>query len=168
MPTIYAECPQDVIDMADAIVRDHYPDLIEADVTVKYLFARSDGDNDSPALTHGGYPASAVVRINNLQKRVEGLTDASIAIDQEAWEDLSHEERTALLDHELHHLEVKRNKAKAVKYDDANRPCLKMRKHDWQHGGFYAIAKRYGEAALDVQAIRGVQRKFVQMELAFA
>jgi len=166
MPTIYAECTRDVENLANTIIRDHYPDLAEADVTIKYLFARAEGNG--PALTHNGYQASAIVRINNLQKRVEGLTDATVAIDQEQWEDLSEQERAALLDHELMHLEVKRNEAKAIKYDDANRPMLRMRKHDWNHGGFLDIAKRHGENALDVQAIQAVHRKFVQMELEFA
>ena len=162
MPKTYHECDSFISDTARKIIQKYHPDLIEADVTIMYMFARNDkGD----ALTHGGYPATALAKINNLRDRVAGLTDATILIDEERWEELSDESKDALLDHELHHFVVRRNKIGAFEYDDQNRPLLRMRKHDWQMGGFNEIVKRHREAALEYQAVEHVNSTWVQMEL---
>ena len=64
---------------------------------------------------------------------------------------MSQEEQKALLDHELEHFEVKRDKHGSFLYDDINRPLLSIRKHDRQHGSFDNIAKRHGTASGEVK-----------------
>lgn len=165
MATTYVECPIEVPTLAKTLMRQFHQELIEADATIKFLFARNP---DGPAIMHNGYPAFASVKINSLIDRVAGLADATILIDESRWNDAAEEERESVLDHELQHLECKRNDVGALVYDDANRPKLKIRKHDWHGGGFHAIAKRHGIAAIEVQQIQQVQSAWKQLELEFA
>jgi hypothetical protein len=143
-------------------MRKWHPDLIAADATITFLFACNP---ESPALTHGGYPAAALCKVNSLKDRVAGLADLTIMLDVGRWESLSEESQSALLDHELHHAEVVRNKVGAIKYDDANRPKIRLRKHDFQIGGFHAIASRHKHHALEMHAVECVNLTWKQMNL---
>jgi hypothetical protein len=165
MPTSYQECPESVKKLCKAVMLSMHPKLIEADATLFLAFATN---HDGPAIMHGGYPAAAQIRINNLRDRVAGLADATMLIDSECWEGYSEESRAALIDHELTHLNVKLNKVGAIAYDDANRPRLTIRKHDFQIGGFHEIAKRHGVAAIEVAAVADVNAKWRQMAFEFA
>lgn len=165
MSTTYSECPNTVIAIAKEIIQDHYPDLIEADVTVMYLFARNESGD---ALKHGGYPAAALVKLNNLRDRVAGLSDATIMIDEDRWKDWNEERRIAILDHELMHLEVRRNDSGAIEYDDCNRPKIRLRKHDFNYGGFNAIVRRHGDSSVEVQSVREVLYTWSQGIFEFA
>jgi hypothetical protein len=162
MATTYTECPPDIKRRAMDIARQHHQHLLEGDVTIFFKWAENP---DDVALMNGGYPAAATIKINSYEKRVEGMADATMTIDKEAWEELSEESQIALLDHELQHIDVRRNKAGAIKYDDANRPCLRLRKHDFQIGGFHSVAKRHGVDALEVQHVEKVNTVWKQMEL---
>ncbi len=168
MPTIYAPCEdsdQTVAEIAADIREKFHRDLNEAKVTIFYVFAASDSEESGHVLKHGGYPAAATVKINSLKDRVEGKADSTITIDKDWWDNHDQGECAALIDHELFHLIPDRDKEGRVKHDDAGRPKLKMRKHDWQIGGFDIIAKRHELAAEEVKAIQAVQKQFVQMEL---
>lgn len=149
-----------------AAMRDrfHAP-LTEAGVAIDVLLVHAARDqNDEPkgsALDHNGYPAAAVVKILSLEQRVAGRGDAEMVIDGDKWDEWSDAELDSLLDHELEHLELVIDKDGAVVRDDADRPKLKMRRHDWQHGGFYSIAKRHKEDAFEVQAVTAVAKEFV-------
>lgn len=159
MPTIFSECGSEVSDMAAKVMQKYHPDLVEADVTIAYLFA----DNpDGPALKVGGYVAAATVKINSYANRVEGMSDATIKISKSWWDEHSEEEQLALIDHELFHLAIKRDEAGGVVTDDINRPKLKMRLHDWSIGGFDAIVKRHGFNAEECKSILGVRGKWIQ------
>lgn len=60
-------------------------------------------------------------------------------------------ERAALIDHELYHLELVRDKTDRLKRDYMGRPQLTIRLHDHQFGWFDAIAKRHGETSQECQ-----------------
>jgi hypothetical protein len=81
---------------------------------------------------------------------VNKRADAEILIDMEQWEKLTDNQRLALLDHEITHLEVQVDDVGLVKTDDQGRPKLKLKLHDWQLGGFRSIAQRYGADAIEV------------------
>ena len=49
--------------------------------------------------------------------------------------------------------------------DDAGRPKLKMRPHDFEVGGFFDIVQRNGSAAVEAQVIGEVGKKFIQLGL---
>lgn len=170
MTVCYDVAGKEVRQLMDDVIAKYQHCLAYAEVKIDVLMAidRSDfGDpTGQPALKLGGYPCAAIIKINPLKQRVLGLGDALITIDEYIWNDLTDEERMALLDHELEHLEVKRVGGGVLWYDpfakmvlgiastdDAGRPRLSSRLHDWELGGFKTIARRWGENALEVQAV---------------
>lgn len=150
MPT-YAPAPQTVKDLATAILDEfesHHP-LTEADVRIDFVFAHADLDPDSgeklnDAIRVRGFRALGVARKLPLKDRAMGRGDAEITIDGDWWNDVDDAERKALIDHELHHLEVRKDE-RGILTDDLGRPLLKMRKHDREYGFFDIIASRHGE-----------------------
>jgi hypothetical protein len=154
-----------------SLIEKNYPDLLEAEVTIGAVFAHAkrgeDGEVQGEALKHHGWPAAAIISINPHRKRVEGLPDVSLAIDGDRWPDMSDEQRTALLHHEIHHLLVCRDDEGVIRSDDCGRPKLKMRPHDWECSGFETIIRRYGQAAIDTQIIDW-GKKLEQRCFAFA
>lgn len=157
----YTKCDSDTQTLVRKMLKMFNGDLVNAGITLDLLFAMASNET-SPAVSFGGYPALAVVKITSLKDRVAGLADASIVIDELAWKDMTAEGKNALIDHELYHLIVKRTDTGAVKEDDCGRPKLKLRKHDWQTGGFYEIVQRHQMAAVDAQVIEEVHAKFQQ------
>lgn len=143
----YEVAPLDVNHRAATLIEHHYPEIKEAGVTFDFLFASNENGD---AITHGGYPAIGLCRIISLKDRAAGRSDAEITLDAKAWEDMTELQRNALLDHELNHVVVKRDKQNAIAFDDLSRPKLKSRKHDYQFGWFTDIAKRHGEASPEV------------------
>src|SRR4051812_12378997 len=96
----------------DILEKLHLKRLGIEDVDVGCLWHIADkneaGDVTGPPLKLNGYTCQAVIRIESLRHRVQGLPDATITIDQQNWQVLSSDEQDALLDHELEHLDVKR------------------------------------------------------------
>jgi len=91
----------------------------------------------------GGVKALGICRKIPLKERALGRGDAEICLDGEWWKDAPEPEQRALLDHELHHIEVKIIEG-AMACDDLGRPLLKIRKHDYELGLFTIIAQRHG------------------------
>ncbi len=147
-------------------IRDRYHGaLTETGVVIDLLLAHAARDkNDDPtgaAVKHGGYPAAATIRIVNLKDRVAGLGDVQLIVDGDKWDEWTDAELDALLDHELTHIEIVIDKDGAVVRDDAGRPKLKLRLHDFQIGGFNSIAKKHKEDAFEVQSVAAVGKEFV-------
>lgn len=149
---ILKKAPNEVRLIVDEMVGMYHTPLRDAKVTIDLLFAfpKSEDDETAPVKLHG-YPCVAVVKINAYKLRVLGHGDAEITIDAHQWDELSEEERRALIDHELTHLELRTDKDGFVKRDDLDRPLLKMRKHDHQFGWFDEVARRHGSASVEVQ-----------------
>ena len=76
--------------------------------------------------------------------------------------------KDALLDHELYHLEVQRNKHGKPKLDCNRRPKLTMRLHDRQYGWFDEIAQRHGSASIECQQAMGLYLAGKQTYFQFA
>lgn len=164
MPT-YAKAPAEVRETIADVLRRFHGELLAAEVTVDALMVGHSGesaDPDTSAVKLHGYECAAVVRVTPLKQRARGIADAQIEIDSGTWQRLSAAERLALIDHELTHLELIRDREGLVKGDDCGRPRLKCRLHDWQLGGFRVIAVRHGAAALEAQAFQAAHRKFYQ------
>lgn len=164
MPTAYREASSEVVKLADRLIHKHYPELLEADVSITYWFASNDM---GAALTVHGWPAKALVRVNKLRDRVAGLSDASIEIDEAGWDEWDDDHKEAIIDHELHHIEVKRDKHGHVELDLCNRPKLKLRKHDFEFGGFHEIVARHGAASAEAVAVNAVRQIWTQREFDF-
>lgn len=119
-------------------------------VTIGALFIL-DTDKGLPCLKLAGYPCAAIVKITSLRERASGSPDAVIIVDQATWFTLKAEQRAALIDHELTHLERCRDKKTQQRLVDAiDRPKLRMRRHDHQFGWFDDVAERHGEASFEV------------------
>lgn len=146
MPTTYDKTPDEVLHLINETMEKYHPDLTNNGVTVDALFAEN--SNGDP-LKHGGYPALAYVKITNLRNRIKGFADAEITIDRLVWNGLSQDQRASLIDHELHHLQVKTDKDGNTKTDDADRPKLGLKKHDYQFGWFREIAARHGQNSME-------------------
>lgn len=142
-----------------AVMKAYHPGLVDAGVTVDLIRVHAstdaNGDPKGPALKHGGYQAAAVVRIVGTKERVAGRGDAEIVVDGDRWDEWNDEERAAIFDHELTHLELKTiGETATVDRDDLDRPKLKMRLHDRQFGWFDAVARRHGKHSVEVMQAR--------------
>lgn len=146
MGITYEKADDEVADTVAKAIKKWHPDLLKEKVTIDCLFAISDS---GPAVKLHGYPCAAVVRKTTLKQRVKGWADAEIVIDAEQWQKFSTEERLALIDHEITHLEIVRDKFGACDRDDIDRPKLRLRLHDAQVGIFKCNIERHGENSLD-------------------
>jgi hypothetical protein len=160
MRTTYEKAGMDVELIASKILHQfesHAP-LVKAGVKVDFLFAHPPQDENGivtgDAIKKNGVKALGLCRIVSLKDRVKGMGDIEILIDNPWWEDATDEEREALLDHELHHAEVKIQND-AIQFDDAHRPQIKLRKHDVEIGWFDIVAIRHGPHSMErIQARR--------------
>ena len=146
--TTYDTAPQEVLDLIKSTMEQYHDELHNAGVTVDAMFAY-DANGEHP-VKHGGYPALAYIKITSLKNRIKGMADAEITIDGDAYNAMNELQRIALIDHELHHLIIARDKEDHIKFDDAERPKLKIRKHDYQMGWFRDIALRHKENSPEV------------------
>lgn len=131
-----------------------HPDIEESGVTIAIVIAYApkdaDGNPNGPAISHGGYPALATIKITSAKDRAIGVADAIMTIDGDRIDSLSERELLAVIDHELTHLEL-RHDGEDVARDENERPRLLMRKHDRQFGWFDEVAKRHKEHAQEVK-----------------
>lgn len=165
MSKTYENAPDTVNEQIDDLMNKYHKPLIEAGVTVHALFAISTGG--AAAVSAGGYPALACVRIVNLKDRTKGMKDAEITIDAEKFDEMTEPEQLALLDHELHHLMTVASDTAPFKRDAVGRPVLAMRKHDVQIGWFEAIALRHGAAAPEVKQAKQIVEDYRQSFFTF-
>lgn len=166
MGKTYDIAPPEVFDRLKRLLAKYHSELVEVTIRIDLLMASTDSE-DAHAVTHGGYPAYAVVRITNAKERAKDCGDAEIVIDRDEYESMSDAQRDALLDHELYHLQVVRNKLGNPKLDDHGRPKLKLRKHDYQVGHFIEIARRHGRASVEVQQATAFIREHGQLFFGF-
>jgi hypothetical protein len=161
MTTTYDLAPDDITDRIAEVLMQYHGDLAEHGVTIGILVATSD-DPGEPAVKKDGYPCAATIQITSYKNRCLGIADAVITIDSASWHTFTEAEKVAALDHELMHLELIFDKNGDLKTDDANRPKLKMRLHDWQLGGFAIIAERHGQASIESQEFRSTYHHYHQ------
>lgn len=151
----YEKANAEVGQVVERMTERYHPQVRDAKVTITCLMAYpltdENGDSKGPALKHQGYPAQAVVKIIGLKERTDGRADAEIVIDGDNWQVLSAEERDALIDHELEHLELKIDREGILVRDDLDRPKLVCRKHDFQAGWFDSIVRRHGRASPELK-----------------
>ncbi len=168
--TCYSKCTE-AADIATSIIPEHHPDLAAAGVKLLFLF------RDRAAKAGGkivlGKAAKRAARDRFLSRIVsdEQVIDAIIEIAEDKWATLKPEQRRALVDHELCHLEVaktiekvqvgeeeieyKRGPRKGLKKvtpifeerevadkNDDGRPKLKLKAHDIEEFG--AVLRRHG------------------------
>lgn len=154
----YERADTETVDLVLERIETFYPQLYRAEVRVDVMMAfgrRRGGELVSAAIMHRGYPAAGTMRIIGLRDRAAGRGDAEMLIDGDHWAGMGLAARTALVDHELHHLMLvwEDEEREVPKADDCGRPRLKLRKHDFEIGGFHEIAKRHKAHAPEVRAV---------------
>jgi hypothetical protein len=164
MGKIFKLCPKIVTDRVQSMLRAHHPELAIMMPRIDCIFAQSTGDESAVSL--GGYPCLAVVKIISLKERTAGRGDAEILIDFEAYEDLTDAQKDALIDHELEHLQLKVDERGTPKVDALKRPLFTMKKHDHQFGWFDSIVKRHGANSIESIQAQEWQSRVGQLYLA--
>ena len=162
--TCYQMAPQETCLIMDEVFEHYHGELSDAGVKVDVLmaFAPTDanGDANGPALRDKGHGCAAKTRVIPLRDRVAGRGDAEITLDGDEYDVWNGQQLRAILDHELTHLELSVAEDGSVKRDDAERPKLRLREHDHQYGWFDSVARRHGEASVEVrQATRIVDKQ---------
>jgi hypothetical protein len=159
----------ETMDLMVRVMRECHKELVEAKVRVGILFASVELDQNGrpmgiPVRCHGT-PAAAKVKLISRRKRLEGIPfEAIIEIDEHRWDLLTEEGQEALLDHELTHLQLKRDKDSNLPIaDDDGRPKLKMRPDDWSLTGFADVVRRRGHMALEAQSFKELYDRYGQM-----
>jgi hypothetical protein len=157
MPRTYETAGQDVDEVLCAAISRYYKWMDDQAVTFNVILAHGpvdkEGNTTAPAIMLHGHRAAATVKINSLKDRVKGLCDVTIEIDGDLWPKWTSEQRAAVLDHELYHLESHLNADGSPKLDDCGRPYLTLKKHDFHFGGFAEIARRHRDIAFEVKAV---------------
>ena len=155
MPYDPVKDPQ-VHQMIAAVMEEYQSELVEHEVKIGAdWYVPPEGKPEAPLKLHG-YPAAAVVKITPVRQRQRGIPDAIVTIDRAHWNGLDDDERYALLDHEVQHVSLYRDKDDHVVADDAGRPRLRMRLHDVQYGAFLAMADRHGDNSFEVRQAKKI------------
>lgn len=156
----------EIIELVGSVMSEYHPDLMEAGVTIKTLWAYARRDKNGmpkgPALKLHGYPALATIKVNSEDDRIQGKTDLTLKIDLDNWPELDGEERVALLDHELEHAVLIRDKDGQIELDNCNRPRIKLRPHDYQLGGFFNVLQRHKQRSLEAKYYGDLHRQMSQ------
>jgi hypothetical protein len=158
--------PKHVREIVEYLAKNHYQDLVEVSTTFDLLFVTT--DKIGPALRCRGAAAYAVIRATTAKERTKHLADVEILIDRAQFEKMEKPTQYALLDHELYHLQLKRDKHGEAKLDSQQRPKFKMKVHDREFGWFDEIARRHGEASIEVRQARWIIKETDQLYFGFA
>ena len=172
---ILTQANKDIVDVVARIVNQYHQPLRDAGVTFAIQVARpktdESGEPTEAAIKVNGYPCAAKVRVIPYRDRVNGLPDAEITIDGDEWDTLTDRQRDALVDHEIEHLDlsttIASNGAAVVNRDDCERPKLKIRKHDHQHGWFDAVARRHGQSSPEWRSWEAFEERRQQLWLPY-
>jgi hypothetical protein len=143
------------------VMKENHGELHNAGVTITALIARSE---EGPAIKVRGSEAAGCIRITKLAERTLGLGDALMTLDGERMDAWTSKRLQAVIDHELRHLMLAKNKKTGqIQLDDEGRPKLRIRPHDFEFGWFARTAELYGEESYEVsQAREIVAAQFVQ------
>lgn len=146
------------------VMKKNHRDLHAEGVTITAMIARSE---EGPAIKVRGCEAAGCIRITKLMERTLGLGDALMILDGERLDAWSSKRLQAVIDHELRHLMLARNKKTGlIQHDDEGRPKLRLRPHDFEFGWFARTAELYGEESYEVsQAREIVAASWVQLLL---
>lgn len=170
MGTSYKRADRETEDLVSEVAEKHHPELCTEGVKYDLLFAYGAVDEGTgfkvdDALKKNGLAALALIRVVNLRDRAKGCGDAEIRIDADRWPEFDDAQKWALIDHELEHLVLCRDRELEVKRDDLSRPKLKLRPHDFEIGGFVRVIRRHGDVAFEARSVKSVAKGLRQLEL---
>ena len=148
MAIIYQEAGGDTINLLEEVVRDYHPE--KEDLRIGMVFCTSvdkKGDIDGkPSLKNCGFPAAAKVSLVSAKDRIHKKIDVLIMIDGAGWSQMSEDQRRAILDHEMEHVQIDLS----AEPSDDGRPKLVMKEEDYCVWGFRSVALRHGNNSMEV------------------
>ena len=114
---------------------------IQIQLFYKYGKRDKDGELKTPALQKNGTAIYAQTKIVSSFNRITDDTDVKIIINKDLWDELSREEKLAVLDNELHYIQIKEDKEgePLMISEDCDKVQLKLRKPDFYCEGFLDI-----------------------------
>ncbi len=168
MPVTYRMAEPPVVVLVDAVLRSTFPHLAAAELVIDVMTAHAavdkDGNPTGVAIKLHGVPCLATIKVRNLKDRVAGFGDVLLLLDGDRWPDLSKSQQEGLIDHELEHVVLKLDASGGVVLDDAGRPVVKLKQHDFDLGGFWATVERRKESAPESANHDEIARGFRQRE----
>lgn len=115
----------------------------EINVQLFYKYGKRDkeGELKTPALQKNGKAIYAQTKIVSNFNRMTDDTDVKIILNKDLWDELSKEEKLAILDNELNYIQVKEDKEgePLTISEDSDKVQLKLRKPDFYCEGFLEI-----------------------------
>lgn len=155
---VFESAEEQVRAYVDRLLEQHHHDLNEAEVQIGLIFVSDFDKDDNPVPSiklHGAFAAGCI----SLVKGVAGVFNpyqAQIQIDKLYWDNASEEVRLALVDHEIEHIELVRDKNGIVQTDDRNRTMIKLKPDDWVLTGFMSVVRRHGPNAVEAGSITNI------------
>lgn len=171
MKTIYEKAGPLIVELVKNVMATYHPELAVLAPVVAVMFVRKLDEDDNPyhALKHHGAAAAAVIKAVSTKKRVLVDFDLELDLDGMTWDAIKHEERIALIDHELNHVVIIRDTHNAPKQDDLGNYKYRLRPDDYVLTGFFAVAERHGDSAIEAQAVKRINdRMLVALQTAAA
>jgi hypothetical protein len=132
----------EVYELMDELIAAHHPDLASADARIALAWRL------------GWKPSSGKLKLGmcrlaaDIDAALHGY-DFIILLNSEVWKEFSDTQRRALLDHELCHAGVCKDKEGEIKQDENSRAVFGLVKHDLEE--FVCIVERYGCYLQDIE-----------------
>jgi len=160
MPISYEKAPE-LKPIVAAMMAAYHNELVDLEVAVAVTRAYkldSEGNaTDGPPLKMHGHACSAKVKVLSAQQRCHVDFDVEIIVDGALFDTLTARQKNAIIDHELEHLVVVRDKEGVPKAHPSGRPQLKCKPDDFAVLGFFNIAARHQEHSVEVQSYNGLR-----------
>jgi len=114
--------------------------------------------DEKPALkSSSGHAAAAQISLVSKKDQLSKNYEVEILFDGPMWDGMTDKKRLAILDHELTHIEIAKDKDGHAKIDDlTGKPKLKLIPDQFHLWGFLDIAKRHGEDSSEVANMRSM------------
>lgn len=160
MPKCFKPADEEVMDLLQRALRSYHPSLVQENVVIRVVMVEPDKDPETlmpkaPALTVGGFPVLAKVKLASGTERAAGGYDVVISINDWRWEQLEEAHKLACLDHELEHVVLDVDRDGLTKRTETGRAKLRTRPDDYMINGFDSVAQRHGQNSIEVLQLRG-------------
>lgn len=161
--TAYEKASPVIHDLVKKVMADHHTDLLDCDVEIAILVVRKISEDGEAfhALKHHGAEAAAKISLVPARRRLLVDHDLELVVDGLTWDNIPAPSREALLDHELTHVVVQKDKNGQPKTDDIGRPRLKLRPDDYAINGFFEVAERHGNFAMEAVTLRRIHERML-------
>ena len=131
----------------------------------KYGKRDRDGNLKKSALIKNGVPCAAMVRVISPFNRHTDNYDVKIILNGDFWRDLTKEEKIAVIDHELSHIRMIRDREGEPVMIDENSDKVKLGtvKDDIQMWGFNDIIVRHGKNSQELQVLQSLVNRYAPL-----